>query len=146
MEMDFIREFLASPNLPDIIAYALGIVILIYQIFAKLGIKKDNFFTADKISHEVGKLKSLKDSVNEEMAELKKDKELLEHERQVWEQEKQELKTEIEDIKKSIRLMSKYSNDLVKTGVSRKINRMLPVEQEEENVDISNKEEENDNE
>lgn len=139
MEMQFIQNFLSTPNLPDIIAYAIGAIILIYQIFAKLGIKKDNFFTASKISKEVENLKELKDEVNKEKLELARDREALAEERKKWEEEKLGLQNEMVEIKKSVRLMSKYSKDLVKTGVSRKINRMLPVESEAEDVTVLNK-------
>ena len=142
MEMQFIQNFLASPNLPDIIAYAIGAIILIYQFFAKIGIKKDNFFTANKISKEVDNLKELKNEVNKERSELARDREALAEERKKWQEEKLELQKEMVEIKKSVRLMSKYSKDLVKTGVSRKINRMLPVEQEDENVTVLNKNQE----
>ncbi len=139
MEMEFVQSFLSTPNLPDLIAYAIGVIILIYQVFAKLGIKKDNLFTAKKISKDVDTLKEMKEEINKDRVELEKAKQELAEERKQWQKEKLEMKNELDDIKKSVRLMSKYSKDLVKTGVSRKINRMLPVESEAEDVTVLNK-------
>lgn len=145
MEMEFIQNFLASPNLPDIIAYAIGVIILIYQIFAKLGIKKDNLFTTIKIAKNVDEVKGMKEQLDKERAELEKDRQSLAKEKEEWQKERAELLKDMNEIKKSVRLMSKYSNDLVKTGVSRKINRMLPVTDEEENVTVINKNQEDKN-
>lgn len=138
--MQFVQNFLSLPNLADIIAYSLGVIILIYEIFAKLGIKKNNLFTALKISKDINKLESLREEIKKERLELQEDKKLLAEERQKWNQEKDELQNEMNEIKKSVRLISNYSDDLVKTGISKKINKMLPVEDKEVNVNLENQE------
>lgn len=150
-EMEVVQNFLTSPNLPDIIAYVVGAIILIYQIFAKLNIKKDNKNTAAKISIDVAGIAKINDTLAKEREALERDKIEFNKSIKAWEQEKielleqidaekLELQKQMDEIKKSVRLMSRCSKELVQQGVSRKINQMLPVDEEEINIAVGSDE------
>lgn len=132
MEMETVQAFLASPNLPDIIAYVLGAIILIYQVFAKLGIKKNNAFTVMKISTDTSKLNAMRAELNRDKHELVELKNQFLQEKAELVDKCDKLETELEEMRKAIRLMARNSEELVVSGLANEVNRMLPTISAEE--------------
>lgn len=125
MEFQQIQEFLSSPQLPDIISYILVIIAFIMQHFVKSFVKKDNFLTNAKIETKVTKLNNLQSI-------LEKSDTNHEKEREEWKKEKEEILQELNNIKKTLKIFSLHTSDLVKNGISNKIAKMFPIEIEED--------------
>lgn len=139
MGYEQIQNFLTLPNLPDIITYILYGVALIVIAFVKAFVKKDNRNTLTLVNSKSDELVQAK----KELAECKEE---LKAERKAHNKEREEWRAEIDAIKQAIRLSSRNTKDLVSTGVANKIAKMLPLEEDKDNVEVENIEEESTNE
>lgn len=128
MNYEWLRNFLSSPELPDIVSYIFVLITLIAQVFVKKFVKKDNFFTAEKVNAKVDKVDKL-------YAKLQESDKSHEKDRKKWEEERKELKDEIEVLKRAIRLNSVNTKELVKSGIANEIAKLLPIS--EENNELS---------
>lgn len=121
MDYQTIQNFLASPNLGDVISYVLLLVSYIVIFFVKQYVKKDNKTTIAKVDIKTANLNAIQ-------AKLEESNSKHEQEREQWKKEKEELIKEIKEIKKAVRICATNSKELVKTGISNHVSKMLPVE------------------
>lgn len=112
--MDYIREFLSSPNLPDIIAYLMFLTALITQGFIKSFVKKDNkntIFKVDKRAKSLEEANAQLKAATNELHDSKKDVKRLEK--------------RVARLEKLINKISSNSAELVKKGVARDVAKEL---------------------
>ena len=121
MEYQWVQDFLASPNLGDIIAYVLLIVAYITLFFVRQFVKRDNKNTLSNIDLKSAKLNSMQ-------AKLEASDKKHEAEREEWKKEKSELISEIKELKVAVRMCASNSDELVKKGVSNQVAKILPVD------------------
>ena len=139
MGYEQIQNFLTLPNLPDIVTYILYGIVLIVIAFVKAFVKKDNRNTLTLVN-------SKSDELVQAKKELKECREELAKERKQHNQEREEWRAEMDTMKQAIRLSSRNTKDLVSTGVANKIAKMLPLEEDKDNIEVENIEEESTNE
>lgn len=119
-----LKEFLISPNLPDLVAYIIMTILFIYDCFIKAFVKKDN--------------KLLKTDTDVKLEEIKKMKKELEEEKTLFEKDKLEIRKELEMVKKAVRITAGNTHELVSSGIANKVAKIIPEEKismKEENVD-----------
>lgn len=131
MEYQWIQEFLSSPQLPDIISYSLFIISMVAQHFIKKFVKRDNSRTSLSVDIRVNKLKALEDKMEANNAEHQK-------EREQWNKEREELKKEIKSVKKALKFCSGNTKELVKSGVSNEVAKMLSTSDDNKSIDSVN--------
>lgn len=112
--MDYIREFLSRPDLPDIIGYLLIAITAIFQAFMKAFIKKDNAKTLFKVDKKIVEVLADKTQMKEATKELQEAR-----------KEIKELKKEVATMKGVIKTISSNSAELVKKGVARDVAKEL---------------------
>lgn len=135
MGYEQIQNFLTLPNLPDIVTYILYGIALIVIAFVKAFVKKDNRNTLTLVNSKSDELVQAK----KELAECKEE---LQAERKAHKKEREEWRAEMDTMKQAIRLSSRNTKDLVSTGVANKIAKMLPLEEDKDNVEVENIKEE----
>lgn len=135
MGYEQIQNFLTLPNLPDIVTYVLYGVALIVIAFVKAFVKKDNQNTIRLVNSKSDELAKARKALKECREELAKERELHNQEREEW-------RTEMTIIKQAVRLSSRNTKDLVSTGVANKIAKMLPLEEDKDNIEVKNIKEE----
>ena len=121
MEYQWVQNFLASPNLGDIISYVLLIIVYITLFFVRKFVKRDNKRTLSNVDIETAKLNSMQ-------AKLEASDKKHEAEREEWKKEKNELINEIKELKVAVRMCASNSDELVKKGVSNQVAKILPVD------------------
>ena len=136
MGYEQIQNFLTLPNLPDIVTYVLYGVALIVIAFVKAFVKKENKNTITIVNSKSKELVLARKALKECREELEKEREQHNKEREEW-------RAEIDTIKQAVRLSSRNTKDLVSTGVANKIAKMLPLEEDKDNVEVKIKEESN---
>lgn len=114
MNYEQITEFLSLPELPDIIAYLLYIVVVISIYFVKAYVKRDNNNTLFQVND---KTKKLDDAINK-----------FEKKAQELENERKKIAKEFKSIKEAIKQEANNSHELVANGTANEIARMLDKE------------------
>lgn len=124
-----IQTFLSYPQLPDLIAYILILVVYVIQDFVKKFVKKDNQKTSFYIDTKINKLRSYE-------KELKEQREKLIEEQKAFEEIKQSIQKEIDTIKQTIRITANNTKELVVSGIANKVDKMLPLDNDKTIVNL----------
>lgn len=132
MGIEQIQEFLSAPQIPDIISYVLIIVAFILQAFVKKFVKKDNIQTLFKVDAKTEKLENVRAELNESKEAMRTERELYEAEKKKLEEEVALVRSELNSIKKVIRIGFGNVESLVKSGMANNIAKLLPLETDEE--------------
>ena len=129
MDYQWIKEFLTSISLYDIVVFVVSCSAIIKQIFTKKFVKKDNLLTTAQIEAKVVKVGKFNDELISAKHKLDEAEEKYKIAKENWEQEKKQLLLEIESIKKAVKLSSCNSKELVKNGIAKEIVQILKVEE-----------------
>ena len=124
-----IQTFLSYPQLPDLIAYILILVVYVIQDFVKKFVKKDNQKRSFYIDTKINKLRSYE-------KELKEQREKLIEEQKAFEEIKQSIQKEIDTIKQTIRITANNTKELVVSGIANKVDKMLPLDNDKTIVNL----------
>lgn len=131
MGMEQIKEFLSSPQLPDVIAYVLTVVLFVYQFFMKRFVKKDNTRTLFSVDAKTEKLKGFQAELNARTKEAGDALKLFEEQKAQVSAELAAIKKELNEVKQVVRAGFGSTESLVKSGFANKAAKILCVEKDE---------------
>ncbi len=131
MEFDIIQQFFSPPQLPDVIAYAVLLIVFVVQLFIKKFVQKDNFITMNFIGTKVADVEKLKKTLDEI---IRKSNEAYSK----WEEEKENLKKEqlerLEVLTQVLRVCVVNNKELIEKGVSNELVKLLKSKENIEKI------------
>lgn len=130
MEYQWVQEFLSSPQLADIVSYVLLIVAYLGLYFVKKFTERDNRSTATKFTSRMSELNAMK----EQLENSDKEHTL---EREEWCKEREELKRELKLLKSIVKVGINNTGELVTSGISNKLSKLLKVSKEDEILELN---------
>ena len=132
------KEFLATPQISDILSFASLMALFIMQLFIKRFVRKDNAQMLFSVGRKTENTDKLRRELQASLEEVRQEREMYEKEKARLEEETAALKKEIREIKRVIHLGFGSVDGLVKSGTARKLAKMLPADMTDSTVDQEN--------